>query len=159
VRSVHYIIYQYFCSMSNFIYFFFRKNGVQFENQVKQGLTGYTQTYIKFANTSISNLSKSVNYFFEAKHANEWYCLLIMHSFYANHAKNINLKFVSSDTFKTVVHTTRQEANKNSKASFHFIFLYHPSVPHTLILWCTSNSTVSHSLNNKLTSHWTYLCS
>jgi len=37
---------------------------------------------------------------------------------------------VSSDTFKTLFHTTRQEANKNSKASFHFIFLYHPAVPH-----------------------------
>jgi hypothetical protein len=29
---------------------------------------------------------------------------------------------------------------------------------HTLILFCTSNSTVLHSPNNKLTSHWTYLC-
>ena len=53
-----------------------------------------------------------------------------MHSFYANHAKNRSLKFVSSDTFKTAVHTTRKEANKNSKASFQVIFLYHPSVPH-----------------------------
>jgi hypothetical protein len=42
-----------------------------FENQVRQGLTGYTQTNIKFVNTSIKNLSKSGNYFSEAKHANE----------------------------------------------------------------------------------------
>jgi hypothetical protein len=54
-----------------------------------------------------------------------------MHSFYANHAKNSGLKFVSSDTFKTVVQITKQETNnKNFKASYHFIFLYHPSVPH-----------------------------
>jgi hypothetical protein len=45
VRSELYIIWQYFCSMSIFV-LFKKKNGIQFENEVRQGLTGYTQTYI-----------------------------------------------------------------------------------------------------------------
>jgi len=56
VRSELYIVCQYFCSMSIFLPPPLKRKMGLFENQVKQGLTGYTQTYIKFANTSIPNL-------------------------------------------------------------------------------------------------------
>jgi uncharacterized membrane protein (DUF485 family) len=73
-----------------------------------------------------------------------------MHSFYANHAKNRSLKFVSSDTFNIVVRTTRQEANKNSKALFQFICLYYPSVPHiNFILYIQQ-----HSFYTAWTKNW-----